>query len=157
MPDFEVSLWDDRGNRDFTVILREQFDRHEAMRKAADRIERESGATLRVNGCREVAAIARYLREFPNYKPAEMPAIPDGFEDTSWHNDACPCFVSDPLGLELWVDYADPAEREFPERKRFTVLQQRDGVEASGPSLETDDWNEILAFVALQRQRMAES
>lgn len=99
--------------------------------------------------------MANYLIEFPDYKPADMPALPAGFEDASWHNDACPSFVSDPVGLLIWVDYLDPALREFDGKyPRFTVQQQRAGIEVSGPSLATDDWSEVLAFIELQRQRV---
>jgi hypothetical protein len=31
-----------------------------------------------------------YRQEFPNFDPATMPEIPTGWEDISWHNDACP-------------------------------------------------------------------
>jgi hypothetical protein len=33
-----------------------------------------------------------YREEFPDFDPAAMPAIPQHWGDTSWHNDACPSF-----------------------------------------------------------------
>lgn len=90
-----------------------------------------------------------YRREFPDFPETDMPAIPDGFTDCSWHNCACPCFASDAAELEIWVDFADPANREFPDWKRFRVSRQRGGIETSGPAFETDDWGDVVAFVAL--------
>lgn len=98
-----------------------------------------------------------YLTEFPDFPPADMPAIPETFEDTSWHNNACPNFASDKLQLEIWVNYLDPAKREYGEKyPRFAVSQQRNGIEMSGPSLETDDWNDVLRFIEEQRVRLQE-
>lgn len=69
-----------------------------------------------------------FRAEFPDFDPASMPTIPDAFEDTSWHNDSCPSFRSEALGLELFVDYLDPALREFPEmEERFTLHHWDDG------------------------------
>jgi len=92
--------------------------------------------------------MGEYLAEFPDFRPQDMPAIPKGFVDTSWHNDACPSFTSDQYGLTIWVDYADPTKREYGDtHPRFIVNSQDHGVETSGPSLATDDWNEVLAFI----------
>jgi hypothetical protein len=89
-----------------------------------------------------------YRDAFPNYSPAEMPAIPAGFFDTSWHNDACPSFTSDPLGLTLWVDYAEPAARDYPTLPRYRLESQCAGVEVSGFHLETDDFALILSAIS---------
>jgi hypothetical protein len=86
--------------------------------------------------------------EFPDYSPAEMPAIPPGFDDTSWRNNVCPSFTSDPLGLTLWIDYAAPAEREFPTWPRYRLESQEAGVEVSGFYLESDDFALILAAIS---------
>jgi hypothetical protein len=90
-----------------------------------------------------------YQTEFPDFAEADMPAIPAGFFDTSWHNDTCPSFTSDQLGLTITVDYADPSKREYEGKyARFSVSPQDHGVECSGDSLTTDDWSEITAFVS---------
>ncbi len=89
-----------------------------------------------------------FLREFPDFPAADMPAIPAGFGDTSWHNDMCPSFTSDQVGLTIWVDFANPEQREYPEWPRYRVTPQEAGVEVSGESLETNDWSEVEAFVA---------
>jgi hypothetical protein len=98
----------------------------------------------------------QYRREFPDFPPEDMPAIPATFDDVSWYNNACPNFASDPLQLEIWVDYLDPAKREHEGYPRFAVSQQRNGIEVSGPSLETDSWDEVLAFIEAQRARLQE-
>lgn len=95
--------------------------------------------------------MAKWLDEFPDFPAADMPSIPEGFEDTSWHNDICPCFTSDALGLTIWVDYADKAKREHPQYQRFSVDPQKNGIECSGDSLMTDDWTEVVAFVEKKR------
>lgn len=86
--------------------------------------------------------------EFPDFPVGDMPAMPEGFEDSSWHNDACPCLTSDAAGFTIWVDYADPSLREISGSARFLVGPQKDGVEVSGPTCATEDWNEVLAFLA---------
>lgn len=92
--------------------------------------------------------MADFRIEFPDFPAADMPTIPAGFEDVSWHNNMCPSFASDAFGLEIWIDFANPAKREYEgEYPRFSVSQQRNGVEYSGPSIQADSWDEILAFV----------
>jgi hypothetical protein len=58
-----------------------------------------------------------YRTEFPDYPEADMPTLPDGFEDDSWHNEACPRFLHVGVGVCVWTDYADPALSEFPEER----------------------------------------
>jgi len=92
-----------------------------------------------------------FQTEFPDFPAADFPAIPDGFEDVSWRNDACPCIVSDALGLQIFIDYTDTESREFPDTKRFTVSNQEAGVEVGMEGFDTDDWNEVLAFIEKRR------
>lgn len=100
-----------------------------------------------------------YQTEFPDFPAADMPALPDGcgFVDTSWHNDACPSFTSDEIGLTIWVDFLDPALCEYQDAQgnrqypRFAVHCQDHGVETSGPAIQTDDWAEVLAFIESHR------
>lgn len=100
-----------------------------------------------------------YQTEFPDFPEADMPAIPQGFEDTSWRNEGCPHFMNAKAGLEIWVDYADPTKSELPEHraegsvKRFALY--RVNVDDEGVYLddareilaEADDWNEVLAAI----------
>jgi hypothetical protein len=95
--------------------------------------------------------VSDFQQEFPDFPAADMPAIPAGFVDTSWHNDVCPSFTSDSAGLIIWIDYLDPANREFGAKyHRFDIMQQDCGVERGGESLMTDDWAEVERFVAAQ-------
>jgi len=54
-----------------------------------------------------------YRIEFPQYPVADMPALPDGWNDVSWHNNACPCFENVALRAALYIDYLKPEDREF--------------------------------------------
>ncbi len=93
-----------------------------------------------------------YQTEFPDFDPASMPIIPDGFTDRSWKNEACPCFIHEATGIVLWVDFADPEQREFSEMSRFTVQRCStyvDGIrwQFDGGNIdlfEHDDW-EVIA------------
>jgi len=88
-----------------------------------------------------------YLTEFPDFDPATMPAIPAGWTDTSWHNDACPAFNTG-KGMVVFIDFADPALKEFEDTKRFTIHTDPEVTDSNDVLFETDDWNECLAFVA---------
>lgn len=94
--------------------------------------------------------MADFRVEHPDFPAADMPAIPAGFEDTSWHNNSCPNFASDAAGLEIWIDYLDPAQREH-QGPRFHVSSIRDGIEVTGPWFQSDNWDEVLAFIASNR------
>lgn len=87
-----------------------------------------------------------YRTEFPDFPPATMPAIPAAFDDVSWHNDSCPSFLNESLGLIIFVDYADPERREFPECPRFNVNVWDNG--NTGTEVYSgDDWADVLAHV----------
>jgi hypothetical protein len=91
-----------------------------------------------------------YREEFPDFDPATMPAIPEGFEDVSWHNDSCPSFVNEAAGLILFVDFADVSLREFQGEEtgpRFNLAYWDEGC---GPEslCEGDDWTQIEAYLA---------
>ena len=50
--------------------------------------------------------------------------VPDYFIDQSYKNDVCPRFVycyGDRREIVLWVDFAEPEERECPVRQRYTL------------------------------------
>ncbi len=89
-----------------------------------------------------------YRTEFPDYPAADMPALPEGFEDTSWHNDACPSYSN--AHFLVWIDYLDPAQREHEGKyQRFNVRSMKDGSEITGDGgLMTDDWNAVLSYLA---------
>ena len=96
--------------------------------------------------------IGRMLEEFPDFDAAYLPPIPAGWLDMSWHNDACPCWAvhaDEALGtygdVYVFVDYFDPATREFPKAPRFSVHDM--GAEHTSVLLATDDWDEVLRLV----------
>lgn len=90
-----------------------------------------------------------YQTQFPDF--TEMPAIPAGWTDTSWRNDASPSFVPAP-GLLVWVDYANDEQREFPGGRRFLVCRADAEGCYTGDLLDSDDWSEVLAFIAAQQK-----
>jgi hypothetical protein len=89
-----------------------------------------------------------FQTKFPNFPASDMPAIPAGFEDSSWHNDACPSISNE--NMTIWIDYSDVSLREFDEKyPRFNVQPMRDGIEITGDGgLVTDSWDEVLAYIA---------
>lgn len=90
-----------------------------------------------------------FKTEFPDFAAADMPAIPAGFEDISWSNDACPSFLNKEIRRVFYVDYLDPAQREYPESLRFGMYEcDEEGARVNqGREVESDDWNAILAEI----------
>jgi hypothetical protein len=62
-----------------------------------------------------------YKNEFPNYD--DTINMPEGWIDTSWHNDACPSFEKTfgDTTFRLWCDYVDPERREMHGAMRFVI------------------------------------
>lgn len=77
--------------------------------------------------------------EFPDYPANAMPALPDGWYDSSWHNDTCPSYTRGDERATILIDYPDAADREFSCQARFVVM-------VDDVTSETDDWNEALAI-----------
>jgi hypothetical protein len=62
-----------------------------------------------------------YMDEFPDYD--DTLTLPEGWQDMSWHNDACPSFdrkVGD-INFRIYCDYSDPDRREMQGEPRFVV------------------------------------
>jgi hypothetical protein len=53
-----------------------------------------------------------YKIEFPHYD--DELTLPDGWLDTSWHNDVCPSFENkiDGVVYRIWCDFKDPSLSE---------------------------------------------
>lgn len=102
--------------------------------------------------------IGRYKDEFPDFGELDV-ALPDHFDDVSWSNEASPCFHSSAARVFLFVDYVDPAKREFPEAQRFGLMEAtEDGQHRSdegGEILHTDDFSRILETVEARRAEFA--
>jgi hypothetical protein len=88
-----------------------------------------------------------YREEFPDFDPATMPNIPEGFVDTSWCNDACPNFCNEAISLAIFVDYLDPQKRDYPDTARFTLYRTGDGTMTEQDIVSTDDWDAILKAI----------
>jgi len=94
--------------------------------------------------------MATFRDAFPDYPVEAFPAVPDLFEDASWHHAACPCLISDIYQLTIWVDYPDPAMREYgPSVLRFSVEPYEPTPEHEG--IATDDWREVLAYLETRK------
>lgn len=93
-----------------------------------------------------------YKTEFPRFT-GPMPVF-KGFIDVSWHNDACPSFHL-PLGgesfLRVWVDFANPEDRDSPFHERYCVDLMHD--DECSTVLRTDDLEMVHSVCEIVRQR----
>jgi len=100
--------------------------------------------------------------QFPDFgtlPPEVSDLLANGIlHDISWHDDTCPSFIrtkdkpkADELGNDrvwsLWVDFADPEDREFPEWPRFRVCAPA----FDGDAFCTDNAADALAYLLHQR------
>jgi hypothetical protein len=88
-----------------------------------------------------------FMREFPSFDPTSLPDIPEGFEDISWHNDACPSFLNKKAGLRLFVDYPD-YPRETANGFRFTLCHADEDGDCGAGIVQTEDWADVTAAIA---------
>lgn len=84
-----------------------------------------------------------YKTEF-RYFDFDIPSIPDGFTDDSWHNNVCPSFtrvLGDQL-ITFWVDYKNPKRRERSFGKQFFVTTEPNNDDINDVELvfETNNW-----------------
>jgi hypothetical protein len=91
-----------------------------------------------------------YRDEFPDFPEADMPAIPAGWEDTSWHNDAMPSFVNERRMLRLWINYSDVSLQDIQGGKRFLLVREHadHSPDESDELFASDSWSDVLAFLA---------
>lgn len=88
--------------------------------------------------------------QFPEFDIATLPPIPSTWIDLSWRNDVCPSWA---IGkLRIWVDFADPKERDFEHGCRFRITDE----EVSEIIFESNDWSEVLNFVFLSNLELPE-
>lgn len=88
----------------------------------------------------------------------DIPAIPDSWKDSSWHNDACPSFYvmeggagdSNYKSARVWICESDAAEREFPEMPRFQ-LSYENGESDFFVGLATDNFAQLVEYVAIRQ------
>jgi len=89
-----------------------------------------------------------YKYEFPNFD-YDIPQLPEGFVDVSWHNDVCPSFskdLNDKQEMVVWVNYANEDKRECGGLQFAFVIRAIDGEDTFNfqCELETNSWDEIL-------------
>jgi hypothetical protein len=82
---------------------------------------------------------------FPDFPAEDFPALPEGFEESSYSNDICPSMAS--ASLFIFVNYADKALRERDFRYQVCRYDPSD-CEVGDVLLTTDDWAEVLALIA---------
>ena len=92
----------------------------------------------------------QYQFEFRGFPELDV-TLPEGYEDTSWHNDACPSFtreLGDGRSLLVYIDWPDVTDREGAgPRFHLHVYTEEDwGSGTDIPS--TDDWDEVVAWDA---------
>lgn len=92
----------------------------------------------------------RYKQEFPKFDhelPVEL-LNKYGFEDISWHNDACPAFWNESAGYRVWFNFKDISLREIPEMPLFGIEKTNDigdgtsDVQAGENMAEFESWIE---------------
>lgn len=76
-----------------------------------------------------------YLREFPDFGPLDI-AIPPGFVDTSWHNDACPSWTHEGLGLKLWINFENPDWRDIDSAYMLTDCEGAEPIDERSNSFD---------------------
>jgi hypothetical protein len=94
--------------------------------------------------------------EFPDFPVEDMPTLPEGWADASWHNDACPSFVNERLKAAIFIDYRDPAMRGLglEGAARFAVLNinEAGNIETDvEPLAEGDNIDSVLSELNAKR------
>ena len=89
-----------------------------------------------------------YKTEFPDFD-FEIPKIPDGFVDDSWHNDICPKFerkYNETHKMVLGVNYLDENRRECGGKQFTVIIMESDDYFYVEPEyeMETDSWDEAI-------------
>lgn len=89
--------------------------------------------------------------EFRDFPLSDLPTLPAGFSDTSWHNDTCPNYsrtLANGDTLRIWINYANPALREYAfEGPRFCAYRETSAGDAALIAL-SDDWSAIAAVIS---------
>lgn len=133
-----IDITDEMGGRgDVSLLVSTRLTEARAQDKAED--EASEGE------------LPKYLREFPGFGVLDV-AIPDGFDDTSWHNNACPTWSMQKGNgnyLQLAIDYADPEHRDTPSLKRFRLHLYDTDMNFQGDLMQTDDYTEVQDLLAI--------
>lgn len=90
--------------------------------------------------------IPQWKFEFGDFPDADMPTLPEGWADTSYHNDMGPSFEHEAAGWRLWVQWSDPAQREFEDTPRFSLCPTDDRAwEFTHTAFDT--WEQVTEFL----------
>ena len=91
-----------------------------------------------------------YKIEFPAFD-YDLPDLGEGWEDNSWHNDACPSLDYPLQGEEIvriWFDYANPEDRECGGDRYILAVgiygETLEGIHSS------ENLEDILAYIKAQ-------
>ncbi|MET4576758.1 hypothetical protein ABIE13_001867 [Ottowia thiooxydans] len=93
--------------------------------------------------------LERLRREFPDFDITTLPTIPEGYVDSSSRIDAAPSFENAELGLKVYVDYANYADRGSGRSQRFCVsCYDEEAGDFEDVALSTNDWAEVTRFLS---------
>lgn len=93
-----------------------------------------------------------YKEAFPDFELDVE--IPEGFKDVSYPNDTCPSWMDEAAGLQLFIDFKDREDREFPEACRFSLMKLDEHLTHEADLVHTEDWAELLRVLNMQRKRV---
>lgn len=93
-----------------------------------------------------------YLQTFPNYdrKLIEI----EGFQDTSWKNDACPSISKG--RIQVYCNYLDPKKREIEDSSLyycFLYSKNQKGFDEPIKELGTDNISDVLDFIKQNEEK----
>jgi hypothetical protein len=89
-----------------------------------------------------------YRSEFPRFD-YDIPQLPEGFVDVSWHNNVSPSFerkLDDNNSITLWVNYADESRRECG-GSQFLVMVHAEELQDVLYSSEYDLWDDAIKAI----------
>lgn len=96
--------------------------------------------------------IPTYKTEFPSFKLGDGIEIPEHWNDTSWHNDACPSWQNG--DRKLFIEFEKFEDRDSGSELRFYVVEYcgRDPRDDEWEDLcHTDDWAEVLRVMNYEK------
>lgn len=90
-----------------------------------------------------------YKNEFPDHDYEII--LPEGYEDISWHNDACPSIcktIDKDHAIVIYCDYKDPAKRRdgCGIGLQFVVAFEEDGLIDDASILQFEKFEDALAY-----------
>lgn len=84
--------------------------------------------------------------QFPTFDQSTLPAIlPEGFIDSSYRNDLCPSIMDEARQLQVFIDFADPVDRELSSIPRYTLVSSEGG--ASKELCASEIWGDVLKAI----------